>query len=58
MSDADVNVDAVLREELVYKNSRSIGFLLDDEVEQLEQEIYAHEEVIEDGDGSISSGTA
>jgi len=51
-------VDTVLREELVYKNSRSIGFLLDDEVEQLEQEMYAHEEVIEDGDGSISSGTA
>ena len=30
-------VDSVLREELISKNSRSIGYLLDDEVQQLNQ---------------------
>ena len=58
----DKFVDAVLREEIVYKNRRSTIFLLDEEAKQLEQEIQAlyvaSEGATVDGDGYINSGTA
>ena len=52
-------VDAVLREELIHKKSRSIGYLLDEEVEQLNQAIHGtdveKDEVSEDGTSNILS---
>jgi len=53
-------IDSVLREELIYKKSRSIGYLLDDEVTQLNQAIQgtnvANDEVSEDGANNILFG--
>ena len=52
-------VDSVLREELIYKNSRSIGYLVDDEVKELNLAIQgtdvAKDEVSEDGTSHILS---
>ena len=58
----DKFVDAVLREELIYKKRRSTIFLTSEEAKQLEQEVQefyvASEEVTVDGDGYINTGTA
>ena len=52
-------VDSVLREELIHNNSRSIGYLLDNEVKQLSQAIQGADvekkEVNEDGLTNILS---
>ena len=51
--------NSVLREELIHKRSRSIGYLLDDEVEQLSQAVQendvAEDEVSEYGTSNIIS---
>ena len=58
----DKFVDAVLREELIYKKRRSTVFLTAEEAKQLEQEVQefyvTSEEVTIDGDGFINTGTA